>query len=281
MMGTKSVDVKGESITEYVTCQGVHYKEMSSIYLESGYDFISIRDYPMMKLGCAGLVHTFSFTQGGLSQRQMICHVNQLGTVPNFNLWLSSCILGEHGLRAIEHNMDNLFGNPEFTRFLPSDGKWMATLIIDGVALDEKFNLDDSQIPHQITGGCRHCIDTTFNTFEDAQRFQEGLESGIHHRAIEMEVFAIGFNHPTFTSLIPVCLSRTCKTDDIVGESTDTIYEIVSTIERKWHSFAITNQFKMSTYNSDGAPQFRKGVGKVLSKDLPPKIRSIYIAPDK
>ena len=36
----------------------------------------------------------------------------------------------------------------------------------------------------------------------------------------------------------------------------------------------------MSTYNSDGAPQFRKGVGKVLSKDLPPKIRSIYIAPD-
>ena len=176
-MGTKSVDVKGESITEYVTCQGVHYKEMSSIYLESGYDFI--RDYPMMKLGCARLVHTFSFTQGGLSQRQMICHVNQLGTVPNFNLWLSSCILGEHGLRAIEHNMDNLFGNPEFTRFFPSDGKWMATLIIDGVALDEKFNLDDSQIPHQITGGCRHCIDTTFNTFEDAQRFQEGLESGI------------------------------------------------------------------------------------------------------
>ena len=201
----------------------------------------------MNKLGCNKLVHTYSYKHGGLSHRQMQRHVNMFGTVPNFNMWLTSCILGDQGLKAIERNMDNLFRNPDFLKFLPSDGKWLVGVYIDGVAIDEGLNLDDSQLPHQITGGCRHCLDTTFDTFEDARKFEEKLTKGDYHLAKEAEVFAIGLNHPTFTSLIPICISPTCKADDVVGESTNTVLEIVSTIRAKWHSYEISKRLIMST----------------------------------
>ena len=233
----------------------------------------------MSKLGCSKLIHTYSFAHGGLSKRQMQRHVNVLGTVPNFNLRLTSCLSSEQGLLSIERNMDDLFCNQDFLRFLPTDGKFVAGLFIDGVAIDEMLNLDDSQLPHQVTGLCRHCADTTYDAYADAQRIEDGLNDGTFHYAKEAEVFCIGINHPTFTGLIPICISPTCKKDDVVGESTHTVEAIISTITRKWHTYDISKQFIMSVYNSDGAPPFRKGVGGVLNKDLPPAIRAVYVGP--
>ena len=146
------------------------------------------------------------------------------------------------------------------------------------MAIDEGLNLDDSQLPHQITGGCRHCLDTTFDTFEDARTFEEKLTKGDYYLAREAEVFAIGLNHPTFTSLIPICISPTSKADNVVGESTNTVLEIVSTIRAKWHSYEISKRLIMSTYNSDSAGQFRKGIGQLLTKDLPKAIRDVYVS---
>ena len=148
---------------------------------------------------------------------------------------------------------------------------------IDGINIDEKLGLDIDQLPHQVTGLCRHAKDATFDKYEDAERIEQSLADGDVHLAKEAEIFAIGLNHPTFTSLIPIAISPTCKKDDIVGESTNTVHEIVTTIRQKWHSYPISNNFIMATYNSDGAGQFRKGVGKVLSKDLPGAIRRVYI----
>ena len=130
----------------------------------------------MNKLGCNKLLHTFNYSHGGMSHRQMQRHTNQLGTVPNFKILLTSCI-DEQGMRAIEKNMENVFLNPHFLSFLPKE-TCLGIVVIDGVATEEKLNLDDSQESYQVTGLCRHCVSTSFNTFKDAQDIQEKLDEG-------------------------------------------------------------------------------------------------------
>ena len=181
-------------------------------------------------------------------------------------------------MQAIEKNMKNIFLGPHFLSFLPKE-VCLGIVVIDGVATKECVNLDDSQEPHQVTGLCRHCVSTTFNTFKDAMRIQKKLELGEIHFAKEAEVFCIALNHEGFTSVIPVCIAPTCKKNDVVHESTDTVREIISTIMRKWFTLPISKTVIMSTVASDGAPQFRKAAGQVLNKDLPKNVRDVYISP--
>ena len=203
-------------------------------------------------------------------------HVNQLGTVQNFKLRLTSC-MDEQGMQAIEVNMDDIFLSEQFLSFLPKE-KCLAYLCIDGVATDERLNLVESQISHQVTGLCRHCVTTTLNTFADAQRIENDSEKDDIHFVKEAEVFCIGLNHGTFISFIPVFISPTCKKDDVVQESTDTVREILSTTTKKWYSLPISKKCIFSTCASDGAPQFRKAVSQVLNKDLPKDVHDIYIS---
>lgn len=205
-------------------------------------------------------------------------HLNRYGTVPHFRPRLSSCVASPQGLAAIEKNMNDYFSNDKFLAFLPKE-KCAVSLLIDGVNVDEKVGLDEDQYPHQVTGLCRHCTDTTFADYDDALRIQCRLDSSDFHLAKEAEIFciAIAFNHPIFTSLIPVAISPTCKKDDVIGDSTNTVKAMLNTIQNKWHSYEISQRYIMTTFNSDGAGQFRKAVGKVLNQDLPIEVRNVYV----
>lgn len=239
----------------------------------------------MNKLGCNRLTNTYSFVHGGLSHRQMQRHTsNSKGIIPNFKIQLTSCI-DAHGLKAIEKNMEEIFKNKTIISFLPKH-RVLTHLLVDGVAVEERLNVDNSQIPHQITGLCRHCMDTNFITFEDAIKIQtdldrESTDAKKIHLAQEMEVFCIGLNDRNITSLFPVAAIPSCKKDAIIGESTNTVQQVFTTIVNKYHQMQLHKTLgPMSTADSDGAGQFRKGIGNVLNKDLPANVRSVYITPD-
>ena len=182
----------------------------------------------------------------------------------------------------IRKNMDDLFCNTKFLAILPKK-KCLVHILVDGVAIDERADLDESIIPHQVTGFCRHCTDTNFVTYDDALRIEEGLEEGTFHLAKEAEVFVLTFNSGEFTSAVVLCISPTCKKDEIIGESTNTVKEILSTILHHWHSYPqhFRDNYILSTIASDGAPAFRKGVGQVLSKDLSAGVRAVYVTGGK
>lgn len=231
----------------------------------------------MWKMGNRNLVQTFKFGYGGLSSRQARRHMNEYGTVPSFKPGITSCI-NEQGSAIIIKNMDNLFLDPMFAAILPQK-KCLVHILVDGVAVEERLNIDESILPHQVTGLCRHCPDATFNAYDDATRINEGLDEHFH-LAKEAEVVVLTFNSGEFTSVIVLCISPTCKKDDIVGESTNTIKEILATILERWNSYHyqdLRERFILSTISSDGAPAFRKGVGQVLNKDLSPAVRSVYV----
>mmetsp|Transcript_53738 Transcript_53738/g.114149 ORF Transcript_53738/g.114149 Transcript_53738/m.114149 type:complete len:171 (+) Transcript_53738:626-1138(+) len=75
----------------------------------------------MSKLGFNKLVHTNNVVNGGVSQWTMRRHLNKLGTIPNFKLRMTSCILDESGLGAIESNIRDIFGNQEILNSLPNE----------------------------------------------------------------------------------------------------------------------------------------------------------------
>jgi hypothetical protein len=131
----------------------------------------------------------------------------------------------------------------------------------------------------QASSLCRHCLDTNFITYDDATRIEAGLNEGTFHLAKEAEVFVLTFNSGEFTSAVVLCISPTCKKDDIIGESTNTVKEILSTILEHWHSYPqqLRDNYILSTIASDGAPAFRKGVGQVLSRDLSLGVRAVYV----
>ena len=231
----------------------------------------------MWKMGNRNLSQTFKFGYGGLSLRQARRHMNEYGTVPSFKPGITSCI-NDQGSAIIIKNMDNIFLDPMFAAILPQK-KCLVHILVDGVAVEERLNIDESILPHQVTGLCRHCPDATFNTYDDATRINEGLNEEFH-LAKEAEVVVLTFNSGEFTSVIVLCISPTCKKDDIIGESTNTIKEILSTILERWNSHPyqdLRDRFILSTISSDGAPAFRKGVGQVLNKDLSPAVRSVYV----
>eukprot|EP00986_Skeletonema_menzelii_P017389 scaffold19230_cov154-Skeletonema_menzelii.AAC.1 len=233
----------------------------------------------MWKLGSRNLVQTFKFTCGGLSYRQARRHVNENGTIPSFKPGITTSI-NDHGKAIIKKNMNDVFLDPKFVAILPQK-KCLVHILVDGVAIEERLNIDESVLPHQVTGLCRHCPDATFNTYGDATRIEAGLGDNFH-LAKEAEVVVLTFNSGEFTSVVVLCISPTCKKDDIIGESTDTIKEILSTILECWYSYPqhFLERFVLSTISSDGAPAFRKGVGKVLNKDLSAAVRSVYVTND-
>ena len=234
----------------------------------------------MNKLGCNKLVHTYNVLHGGVSQTTARRHMNGYKTVPNFKIGLSSSITSfeQEGLKAIEKNMEGIFGNGEIMKFLPSHPV-IVSLHADGVNIDERLSLDTSVLPHQMVGCCRHIDNTNFIDYEDVERIQNGLNTTFHY-ASEAEVFAIGLNHGSCTSLIPIAISGTCKKDNFVGESTDTVYEIVSTIVDKFHEMQLHKLIgPLATINSDGAAHFRKACGKKLSVDIPKNVRAFFLSP--
>ena len=88
----------------------------------------------------------------------------------------------------------------------------------------------------------------------------------------------MGLNHGTSTGLIPVCLSPTCMKDDVTDESTSTLREIYQTIENKYIRMGLHTKWPLSMVNSNGAEQFKKGIGQVLNKDLPKDVCNVYIS---
>ena len=92
-----------------------------------------------------------------------------------------------------------------------------------------------------------------------------------------MEAWGLALNHPLLTCIFPVALVPTCKKDHELGESTHTVAVVAKVIFEKYHSMGLHKKIgPLSTANSDGASQFRKGMGTVLSQDLPRKVRDVY-----
>ena len=179
--------------------------------------------------------------------------------------------------------MKNLLASDQVGAIVPRDKvsgkqkKIAVSLHVDGVNTDNKLNIDSSVIPHQITGVCRQCQDTNFVTYEDALRIRDGIHEGEFHYAQEADVFAIGFNDATRTSLIAVAESPSCKKDMVNGESMDTIMSIVSKIIDTYHELDLHNTIgPLVTINSDSAAPFRKACGEKLSVDLPIEVREIF-----
>ena len=131
-----------------------------------------------------------------------------------------------------------------FKELLQSESKVLVHLLVDGVAVDRRVNVDFSQVPHQFTGGCLHWKNADFVTFEDASRVERDLcrectdeneDEGMHF-AQEVEVWCLGLNCRELTFLFPVALIPTCKKDYFLGQSTSTIKEVSTTIYNKFHA---------------------------------------------
>jgi hypothetical protein len=234
--------------------------------------------YLMCKLGGSHLAKAANFGVGLLSKRTVQRRVHD-NTLPNFRIRVTHSINGQ-GRKAIEMNVQDTFASEEFKSFLPSE-RCIAVLMVDGVAVEERLDVDMSQIPHQWTGLCRHCRNCDFNTYDDAIHLLEKLNSSNVddqvHLAVEAEVFCIGLVHKTCTTIIPVAVSPTCKKDDHVQESTDTVHFLLDSIEKAWRDCNLHESVgPLATIVSDGAAHFRKAAGKLLNDDLPKYIWIVY-----
>ena len=101
-------------------------------------------------------------------------------------------------------------------------------LLVDGVAVEQRLNVDFSQLPHQFTGSCIHwdcanCIDYADFERVKARLDKECIKAEGYHLAKEVEVWCIGLNCSVATTLFPVALIPTCKKDFDTGELTRTI----------------------------------------------------------
>ena len=108
-----------------------------------------------------------------------------------------------------------------YTDYIPSENS-LVVRTIDGLALEERLGVDETIMPPCFTGLCWHCVDPSFVNYNSAVEIQCKLEKEEVHLAKEVGVIAIGLIHRTASTIIPVCLSPTCKTDDVIGKSTDT-----------------------------------------------------------
>ena len=93
-----------------------------------------------------------------MSSRSALRH-QSAGRVPSFKLRLLTC-LDDQGKLAIEKNMEDGFNKEILSTFFEMDNKFLAHLLVDGVAVDPGINVDLSQLLHEFTGICMHCIST-------------------------------------------------------------------------------------------------------------------------
>ena len=231
----------------------------------------------MIKLGCYRLNHTHYVKNGGMSSRQTQRYLVSR-VLPNFNIGLTTS-LDDQGKSAIEKNMEALIGNEVFSSLIELGEKYLVYLLVDGVAVDKRMNVDFSQMPHQFTGLCLHYPNTNFITFADAQRIEssldkEGDDMSKIHLAKEAKVWCIGLNHHDITTLFPVAILLTCKKDYETEEPTHSVLAIAKVIYDKYHSMKFPEKVDpLSGGNSDGAAPFCNGMGWLLCKDLSSDIR--------
>ena len=128
---------------------------------------------------------------------------------------------------------------------------------------------------------CQCSNDCNFIATDGAKRIEnsldrEGITGAKIHFAKEMEVYALGVNDKTLTSLVPVALVPTCKKDYDNGDrsQTNTVKTVFQTMCNKYHQLGLDEKIgPLSTGNSDGAGHFQKGAGQMLSDVLPNDIR--------
>ena len=203
------------------------------------------------------------------------------GSLPNFKIRMTTS-LDDQGKCAIEMNMEDLLGNESFRSIYDSNRKCLVHLLVDGVNVDERVDVDMSQLPNRFTGLCLHCKNPNFIDHSDIIRIQtnldrEGEDMSNVHLAKEVEVWCLGLNDRDVTFLFPVACVPTCKKDYELEESTHTVAEVASAIRECYVKMNLQDKLgPLSTADSDGASQFRKGIGQVLCEDLPPNIRNIY-----
>ncbi|KAL7530742.1 hypothetical protein ACHAXR_010378 [Thalassiosira sp. AJA248-18] len=238
-------------------------------------DFLRKADlsFLTLKLGNRRLSKASSIANGTFGARYTRRLIKS-GVLPVHQVIVSPNV-GRMGKEAIRKNMQAIIG-PEFDQFLPEE-RCMVALMIDGVAVEPRVNVDSSVRPMTWTGLCRHCENNRFITVEDGIRIQKELNEGSIHRASEMEVICLGLIHPRVTSLIVIGASPTCKKDEYVGESTHTIESLLSTCQDEYYKLHLDKKIgPLITFCSDGAPAFRKGAGKLTSDMLPPEIRERF-----
>ena len=158
----------------------------------------------MCKLGCNQLANTYSIEKGGMSVRQARRYLAN-GVIPNFKTRLTNSFDGLWR-QTIEKNMEDVISSGIFDKMLNDGNKRAVAMLVDGIAVEERANLDVSQLPHQITGLCHHAKTTNFVNFQDIQQIEIDLDrigndpSKIHF-AKETEVYYLGVNDKNIHSL--------------------------------------------------------------------------------
>ena len=134
-----------------------------------------------LKLGGSRLSKTNNSEVGTFSAR----HTLQL--VRNGAITVHKVILaptyGPMGVMGIRKNIQAITG-PSFKKMLP-DKKCLVVVMVDGISIESRINVDTSIHPMVFTGSCRHCENNVFNSMDDAKIFQEELKEGKFHVASE------------------------------------------------------------------------------------------------
>ena len=258
-------------------------RSRSHAYHENGVNVLSQSELELLeysfvtwKFGGQRLAKTSNMISGTLSVRSTQTAV-QRGRLFVPRLVITPSIQ-EEALRTIDLNMERLIFNAEFQASCTPTKKTFVILMEDGIAIDEKFRVDFSVVPNQIVGGCRHCVDCTYNSAEDAEHYVAETRKGKYHLAKEVDVVSIGFVNKDHTAIWPLYLSPTCKKDNFLEESTGATKFLIEYVYDKY----ITDPRGQATIGplgtvvSDGAPQFRKGMGKAVNMELPPLIRVCF-----
>lgn len=232
------------------------------------------------KLGCGQLLRTVQISVGALSKTTIRRRIKE-GALPASRIRITHSI-NDLGKQAIYNNVVDALFSAKCRKWLPQT-RVSAVLMFDGIALEPRLGLDNSQLPHQVGGLCRHCNSATFSTYQDfldlraCIKAEEGSPSKIHE-AVEAEVVAIGFiGDKDHTHIIPLAVSPTCKKDQILRESTNSIQWILDAVIEAYNdNDGPTKIGPVVTLASDGASHFRLASATLMSDRLPQEIVQVY-----
>ena len=148
--------------------------------------------------------------------------------------------------------------------------KLLDVLMIDEVAIDERLVVDTFVTPMPFMGICRHCRDPSFNTMDDNIRIENGLKYGTFHLAKDADVICIGLNRDISNSLIPMCVSPTCKKDKVDNKPTYTTHALIKAIiDVLYHVGYEELLGPLSLLIPDRAPAFLKAGGQLIKDVIP------------
>ena len=90
-------------------------------------------------------------------------------------------------------------------------------------------------------------------------------------------MYCLGVNDRNFTFLVPVAVVPTCKKDYQPNKSTHTVRDVAMVIYNKYHELGLHEKLgPLATANSDGAAQFRKGMGQLLGTHIPRELQDTF-----